>query len=177
MLNITFRVEGEIVVDRLLKGIEDRARDLRPAWPAVTRAFQLAVSKAFDTEGASTGAPWPELKPATQADRKRKGFPPAHPILQRTHALQRALTLGEGAYVSSQPSSLRYQLAPEVGYYVYHQSKKPRVRLPRRAPVELTFDDRTKIMHPIRLYVTGRIGGTGTASVYAGIGGYSGVAR
>lgn len=156
MLNITFKVEGEIVVDRVLKGIEDRSRDLRPAWPAVTKAFQLAVSKAFESEGASTGAPWPQLAPATQADRRRKGFPAAHPILQRTGALQRALTIGEGAYVSGQPSSLRYQLSPEVGYFVYHQSKKPRKRLPRRAPVELTADDRTKIMHPIRLWVTGR---------------------
>lgn len=156
MLNVTFRVEGEIVVDRLLKGIEERAADLRPAWPAVTRAFQLAVGAAFASEGASTGAPWPELKPATQAERRRKGFSPAHPILQRTQDLHRALTLGVGAYVGGQPQSFRYQLSPDVGYFVYHQSKRPRTRLPRRAPVELTFDDRTKIMHPIRLHVTGR---------------------
>lgn len=156
MLNLTFRVEGEIVVDRLLKGIEDRARDLRPAWPAVTKAFQLAVANALSTEGASTGATWPQLAKSTQADRRRKGFPPAHPILQRTESLERALTLGVGAYVSGQPTSFRYQLSPDVGYFVYHQSKGPRTRLPRRAPVELTADDRTKIMHPIRLWVTGR---------------------
>lgn len=156
MLNVRFRVEGDIVVDRWLKGIEERALDMRPIWADVIAAFQLAVSKAFASEGASTGAPWAPLTPATQADRRRHGFSPAHPILQRTHALQRALTLGEGAFVAGEPQSVRYQLSPEVGYFVYHQSKQPRTRLPRRAPVELTFDDRTAIMHPIRLWVTGR---------------------
>jgi hypothetical protein len=156
MLNVRFQVEGIIVVDRVLQGIEDRARDLRPAWPGVVKAFQLVVGRAFQTEGASTGDAWKPLAPSTQADRRRHGFPSAHPILQRTQKLERALVLGQGAFVAGQPTSLRYQLSPDVGYFVYHQSVRPRTKLPRRAPVELTFDDRTAIMHPIRLYLTGR---------------------
>lgn len=156
MINVQVRIEGDIVIDRMLQGLESRATDFGPVWPDVVRAFQAIVAKAFDTEGASTGATWAPLKASTQADRVRHGFAPAHPILERTGALKRALTIGEGAHIASTPTSLRYQLSSEVGYYVYHQSKAPRVKLPRRAPVELTFDNRTTIMHPVRLWVTGR---------------------
>ncbi|HVX39611.1 MAG TPA: phage virion morphogenesis protein [Gemmatimonadaceae bacterium] len=156
MFRVRLVVENEIVIDRVLAGIEARARNVAPAWPAVVRAFQTIVRRAFDTEGGSTGAPWAPLAPRTQADRRRHGFPPAHPILERTGALARALTIGEGAYVSMQPTRMEYRLGAAVGYFTYHQSTRPRTRLPRRAPVLLTADDRTAMMHPIRLYITGR---------------------
>jgi hypothetical protein len=153
---LTVRVEGEVVIDRLLRGIEERAADIRPALPAMVKEFQAIVARAFASEGGSTGAAWPQLKPRTQAERRRLGFPPAHPILQRTGKLRRALSEGEGAYVSMRPDGLRYQLGEEVGYFVYHQSLRPRTRLPRRAPVNLTADDRTALVHPVRLWLTGR---------------------
>lgn len=156
MLRISLTVEGEVIIDRLLEGLEERATDMRPAWPAVVQVFQRITKAAFDTEGKSTGAPWPQLAPATQADRRRQGFPPAHPILQRTQQLKRALTTGEGAYVRGTPDSMAYLLAPHLEYFKYHQSRLPRTRLPRRAPVLLTADDRYQLFHPIRLYLTGR---------------------
>jgi hypothetical protein len=157
MFRINLSVEGEVVIDRVLQGIEDRTRDLTPVWPTVVTIFRGIVAKAFATEGGSTGAPWAPLAPRTQADRKRQGFPPAHPILQRTGKLMRALTIGEGAAVVTTPVSLRYVVSnQETPYFKYHQSRAPRTRLPRRAPVLLTADDRTAIVHPIRLWITGR---------------------
>lgn len=157
MFRIQMTVEGELVVDRLLQGIENRARDVSPAWPRVVEVFRQTVAKAFQTEGASTGATWPPLRPSTQAQRKRLGYGPAHPILQRTKQLLRALTIGEGAYVATTPTSLRYLLDERnAQIFTFHQSRRPRTRLPRRAPVLLTADDRTALMHPIRLYITGR---------------------
>jgi phage gpG-like protein len=156
LFQITISVENEAVIDRVLQGYENRASDLRAAWPEVKRVFQQIVAKAFESEGASTGAPWPQLAKRTQQDRVRQGFPPAHPILQRTQKLMRALTVGEGAYVAMTPTSMRYQLSSEVGYFKFHQSTRPRTKLPRRAPVLLTADDRTALMHPIRLHITGR---------------------
>lgn len=157
MFRLSLTVEGDLVVDRILQGIEGAARDLTPAWPAVVAVFQAIEARVFASEGASTGAPWPQLKPSTQSDRARKGFPPAHPILERTGKLKRALTIGEGAFVAASPTSMRYILSEEqAGYFKYHQSTRPRTRLPRRAPVLLTADDKTALMHPIRLYITGR---------------------
>lgn len=157
MYRIQMTVEGEVVVDRLLQGLDDRARDVSPAWPQVAKAFQTIQAKVFSTEGGSTGAPWPQLAPSTQAQRRRLGYGPQHPILQRSGKLMRALTIGEGAYVSTTPTTLRYLISEqEVPYFVFHQSRRPRTRLPRRAPVLLTADGRTSLMHPIRLYITGR---------------------
>jgi hypothetical protein len=69
----------------------------------------------------------------------------------------RALTIGEGAAVVTTPTSMRYIVSnQETPYFKYHQSRAPRTRLPRRAPVLLTADDRTAIVHPIRLWITGR---------------------
>jgi hypothetical protein len=153
---ITVSLEGEVLIDRALSGIEARMADLRPAWGAVVAAFQKAVAKAFATEGASTGAAWAPLAATTRSERKRLGFPPAHPILKRTGKLERALTIGEGAFVATTATSLRYQLSEETDYFKYHQSNKPRTKLPRRAPVLLTGDDRTALVHPVRLHITGK---------------------
>lgn len=156
-LRITMTLEGAVEIDRVLSGIEARASDLAPAWPAVVKAFQAITARAFATEGASTGAKWAPLAKSTQAERVRLGFGAAHPILERTGALKRALTIGEGAFASMQPQSLTYRLSSEVDYFKYHQSSKPRTtKLPRRAPVLFTADNRTAVVHPIRLYLTGR---------------------
>jgi phage gpG-like protein len=155
MLRITLTIEGDIIIDRLLEGIESRAQDMAPAWPAVVRAFRILVGRAFATEGASTGEAWPQLAERTVADRRRRGFGPEHPILQRTETLMRSLVIGDhGGFVEESPENLA--IGTDVEYFKYHQSNKPRKRLPRRAPVLLTADDRHELMRPIRLYLTGR---------------------
>lgn len=156
LINVVVSIEGEIIIERSLQALEDRITNLAPAWPAVVSAFQAITARAFASEGASTGAPWPQLAMRTQSDRVRLGFGAAHPILQRTGRLERALTLGAGAHVSMQPQSMTYHLEEGVGYFIYHQSVKPRKTLPRRAPVLLTGDDRTQLLNPVRLYLTGR---------------------
>lgn len=157
MFRMTFSVEGEVVVDRMLQGIADRMTDLSPAWPKVIETLQEIFARAFATEGGSTGSAWPQLAPRTQADRRRQGFAPAHPILQCTGKLSRALTTGEGAYFRTTPTIFEYLLSQqEVGYFPYHQSRAPRSRIPRRAPVQFTGDDQSAVVFPIRLYVTGR---------------------
>ena len=157
MFRVSVNVSGDTVVIAQLDATEARARDLTPVWPLVVRVFQGAVVRAFASEGATTGAPWPQLKPATRADRRRLGFPPAHPILQRTGRLLRALTIGEGAYVATTATSMRYVVSDqEVPYFKFHQSRRPRGKLPRRAPVLLTADDRDALMLPIRLYLRGK---------------------
>jgi hypothetical protein len=37
----------------------------------------------------------------------------------------------------------------------YHQSKLPRTRLPRRAIIDLTEDDKHELVRPLRRHVTG----------------------
>lgn len=157
MLRITVAVEGEAVIDHLLQGIqgiEERASDLRPFWPTFVTELQAIIAKAFASEGASTGAPWAPLKPATQRDRSRQGFAPAHPILERTGKLKRALTIGEGAFIATTATTMRYLVSEEVApYFKYHQ--RGGLHLPRRAPVLFTDADRKTLSQSIQLFITG----------------------
>ena len=154
MLRVTLSVENEIIIDRVLEGIEERAQDLTPAWPAVLRAFRSIVNRAFAMEG-SGGEPWQPLADSTRRERARLGYGAAHPILERTGRLVRSLVIGDdGGFAEITPGSLI--VGTTVPYFVYHQSNKPRRRLPRRAPILLTMDQRHEVFRPIRLYLTGR---------------------
>lgn len=156
MLTITGHLEGVEIIQRRLDGLENRITDLTPAWPAVLRVFREITRKAFATEGASTGSPWAQLKPSTVKQREREGFSGRHPILARTHTLERALTTEGGASVVVELPQY-FAVAVDLDYFKYHQSTKARTKLPRRAPINFTQDDKTQLLHPIRLYVTGRM--------------------
>jgi hypothetical protein len=76
--------------------------------------------------------------------------------LARTHTLERSLTSEGGASVIVQMPRY-FAVAVDLDYFKYHQSKAPRRKIPRRAPINLTQDNKTQLLHPIRLYVTGRM--------------------
>jgi phage gpG-like protein len=156
MVRISIKLEGDQVVDRMLKGIEERAQDMSGAWPSVLAEFRKIVTQAFATEGKSTDAgAWKPLRPSTRRERLRQGFSAAGPILQRTLRLQRSLTSdASGSLVAWNPR--RLLIGTFVEYFPYHQSSAPRSKLPRRAMIALTADQRTQLMHPIRLWLTGR---------------------
>lgn len=170
MITIRLVIEGEVVLSRTLDGLEERLRDLSGAWPAIVSTFRGIVARAFATEGVSTGQAWKPLAPATVRDREggpfrgRPGaspgiqkvrFPGAHPILERTGMLRRSLATDQGlGFTTMTPQSL--DVGSKVPYFKYHQSPKPRKKLPRRAPVLLTEQDRQDLVFPVRLWVTGR---------------------
>lgn len=155
VVEIRIRLEGEDIVVRRFEAIAERLGDLRPAWPAVRQVFFQLMAQSFASEGASTDfGMWPELAESTKAERARLGFPPAHPILQRTRRLARSLTaVGPEALYADGPT---FMIAGStVEYFPYHQSRLPRRRLPRRPPASFTADQRHALLRPIRVYLTG----------------------
>lgn len=148
-------VEGQAVVARRFRALADRIDDPSPAWPDVRLVFFDVMAEIEDSEGGESDAgAWADLAPSTQADRQRHGFPPAHPILERSGRLRRSLTLPgpESVYVPTRGFVI---LGSRVPYFVYHQSTAPRTRLPRRAPISLTSDQRHRLVRPLRRYLTG----------------------
>lgn len=155
MVTIRLVIEGEVVLSRALEGIEARLNDLSGAWEPIVSVFRGIVARAFATEGGSTGAQWKSLADSTQADRRRRHFGPEHPILERTGTLRRSLTTDQGlGFTTKSPASLA--IGTNVRYFKYHQSLKPRKKLPRRAPVLFREQDRQDLVFPIRLWITGR---------------------
>lgn len=154
VLRVSFVFEGTQEVSRKLRALDARASDWTPAWPAVDDVFRRLVKQQAASEGAHGGEPWTPLARSTQRERKRLGYGPAHPILRRTGALVRSLTEPTGDTISVHADRY-YAIGTGVPYFVYHQSVKPRTRLPRRALVQFTFDDRNALMQPLRAYLMG----------------------
>jgi phage gpG-like protein len=157
MLRVTISgfLDGAQIIDRKLDALEARISDVSPAWPAVVAVFREIARATFDTEGASNaGGQWPALAPSTQKERVRQGYGAAHPILQRSQRLMRSVTQETGDTILVQTP--RYLgIGSVVPYIAFHQSTRPRTKLPRRAVVDLTTDDRHELLRPIRQYLTG----------------------
>jgi hypothetical protein len=85
-IRFTFAVEGELVIDRVLAGLETRISNISPAWPAVVQEFRAIVGRAFASARAPAQAPRGRSSPPPRRPiAKRKGYGPAeHPILERT---------------------------------------------------------------------------------------------
>ena len=155
MFTITATLDGEIVMDRKLAGLEERIADMTPAYPELTRVFKAIVARAFATEGASgDSGKWAPLAKSTVAERRRQGHGPEHPILQRSQTLERSLTGDTGDTISVEAPSY-YARGSAVPYVAFHQSRAPRVRLPRRPVVAFTQDQKNELFLPLRRHATG----------------------
>ncbi len=62
--------------------------------PAIIEDFDRTVRRGFDNNFRRQGweRPWAALRPRTQRDRRRKGYPAQRPILERTGAYRRSWT-------------------------------------------------------------------------------------
>ena len=149
-LNIT--LEGEDTVVRRLRARVDRMRDLTPAWPQIDEVLRAIVRLQASSEGGRGGAPWQPLAKRTQDERRRLGYGPAHMMLQRTGALVRSLTSLTGDTITVHEAQY-YAFGSADPKFKYHQSNQPRARLPRRALLQLTADDKNDVVRPIRVYL------------------------
>ena len=155
-MEVPFRIRiglsGEQDVSRALMALESHVSDLTPAWDFVDQVFHAVVKQQFASEGGHGGEPWKPLARRTQLERRRLGYGPAHPILRRTGALERSLTTINSDAISVH-LPLQYRRGTGVEYFGYHQSLAPRTRLPRRAPIQLTADDKHELIKPVHVYL------------------------
>lgn len=129
---LKFVIEGVPELSRILMLEHQRVSNFKKPLQVSADLVRRDVETQFKTEGALTGG-WQPLTEGTIRGRVRAGFG-AGPILQRTGALRRSfysLVDEKKAIISSQSP-----------YFVYHQSRMPRKKLPRRAMLVLI--DRTR---------------------------------
>jgi len=81
-LQPTAQTQEEIA--EFLRRLEELGDPPPQAVEGVQAAIRAGFAAVFDSEGAAGAAPWAQLAAATQRERERLGFPPAHPILVRT---------------------------------------------------------------------------------------------
>lgn len=162
-LELNFSVMGEKQVRAAIHGLIANVRDVRPAWtgftdrrgvrvPGVEKRLRESIRERFRKEGAPQ-YPWPALSEFTALDRIRHGFPPYHPILQRTGELMDSLILKSHPMHIFNMAAKWMEFGTRDFKAVFHQSPAPRKLIPRRPMLYIDKLDFTKILSDIRLHL------------------------
>lgn len=160
-------ISGLAEIVARIGGMQGRARDPSPALHVVANLLEAHVQRNFETEGAHGGTPWPPLASSTiRARTRRWGYyrrwPPTEgaggsgPPLLWHGRLKRSFARGGVAHIRIvSPSGLTW--GSGVVYGTYHQSTRPRTRLPRRPPIAFRddFQQREILFQPLRLWMQG----------------------
>jgi hypothetical protein len=142
MLTLQWSIEGEKQLVRRLRGIREEAVNWQPAFDEASKELQeIFANDVFQTQGRAIGQKkWQPLSPAYAARKER--LYPNKGILEATGRMR---------------NSFKRMFAPDMGavwnaaeYFKYHQSNKPRSKIPRRIMMHLGHQQRTlvvKIFH------------------------------
>lgn len=133
MLNIYFELEGEKQMIRQLRGVSTKMKNWRPEFVKTGRLLLKTFRDNFATQGRTLGEPWARLKPATIKQKMRLGYLAQGPLV-RTGKMKEAFI--------SRPGSDHVTITNPTPYFAYHQSNRPRRKLPRR--VMMKIDQRRK---------------------------------
>ena len=141
---LKWTIEGVPELSRILMTTVRKLSDLKlPLWKS-SKLILADVEENFETEGRLVGG-WKPLAPSTVAGRMREGYGGEHPILQKTGALRKSFystVFNTKAFISASSP-----------YFAFHQSRKPRTRLPRRAMLVLTHRTRQNIVEEFYKFV------------------------
>jgi phage gpG-like protein len=142
---------GDDVFSRELLRFSDRAEDMRPAFALIHNSFLGVERRQFSTEGTAYSGGWAPLAESTRHYKERHGLDPR--ILHATLALRDSLTSPNNAGHIYQVTRDSMFVGSSVPYGVFHQSRAPRTRLPRRPPVQLSEDVKKRWVKIIQSYL------------------------
>lgn len=132
MLDLYFEIEGEEQLVRRISDLDISMKDWTPEFQKVGGLLKKTFRDNFSSEGALIGERWAPLKPATLLQKQRLGYPPD--ILIRTQRMKNSF--------QDRPTNLFVEISNTAPWFIYHQSNKPRRKLPRR--VMMRIDNRRK---------------------------------
>ena len=157
-VRVSVTLEGLREIDDQISGLEERARDLRPAFEVISDLLELWVAAQFQTQGAKAGTPWPLLKYSTTVLRlERRGYyrlpptagaGPQGPILVWTGRLRGSFRQGSAEHV-------RVVTAEGLDWGSRDRRAGP---LHRRRPIvafQGAFQQREIAFQPLRLWLQG----------------------
>ncbi len=140
----SYTIEGDKQFSRRLRGLETDLKDFRKPLKRIADQLKTVFSDdVFRTQGGAVNESWPRLSPYTLAMKAKKGYPSA-PLIA-TGAMQK----GFRTIVTSDQATI-YNVVP---YFKYHQSNKPRKRLPRRVMMKLGNQQRELIQKEFIKYI------------------------
>ena len=125
---LSWKIEGEQQLLRNLRGVQESMGSWAPAFKKISKELKDVFSNdVFATKGAAIEESWPALSPRYLAAKRRAGYP-ADPLI-RTGKMQKAF--------KSLAKTDSATIWNSIAYAKYHQSNKPRTKIPRRAMMKL----------------------------------------
>lgn len=127
---------GETIVKRQLLRFSDQL--MAPAAALETAATMLrhAVEEQFESQGRYASGGWPALADSTVAHKAKYDLDPR--ILFATHTLFTSLTRKFDPQHIEHLSGDSLIFGSTVSYGIYHQSSRPRTKIPFRPPIAVT---------------------------------------
>lgn len=142
-MQLSFNIEGEQQLARRLRGIDKELKNWKPAFKKTAEDLKnVFSSEVFETQGRAIGVSWKPLSPAYRAYKARRY--PGKGILEATGKMR-------GSFKTLYKTDMAVIWNSAV-YFKYHQSNKPRRRLPRRVMLKLGHQQREMIQKIFHTY-------------------------
>lgn len=125
----------------------ERAQDMRPVFGVIAYKWLNWNLLQFETEGARSGRPWPQLAESTVKKRKS-----AHPILKVRGDLEDEMTSRKNIDIRDRSMSFEVSDPGMEKIAGIHQSGNL-PRMPRRRPIDFNKSDRREINKDLQAWV------------------------
>jgi len=147
---LSFSIEGEQQLSRRLRGITAKLDDFSvPFGRSARKLLNTFQNDVFSTKGGAVGEKWAPLSPYTLADKDRKGYGNKGPLI-RTGLMKDSFT--------SEVDRNAFVIYNTAEYFKYHQSNKPRLKIPRRQMLKLGPLQRELIVKDLLTYIRNDLG-------------------
>jgi len=142
-LKLSWSIEGEKKLLRKLRNIGEGVKDWTPAFEkASTKLKDIFSNDVFKTRGAVIGESWQPLKPKYLAQKRRQGYVD-DPLIKTG--------LMKSSFVSEVTKDYAI-ISNTAEYFKYHQSNKPRNKIPRRVMMKIDNPQKTMIVREFQVY-------------------------
>lgn len=140
---LQWEIEGSKQLSRVMQNMEVKLKDFRIPFTDASKELVKIFSKdVFETEGSAIGEKWARLSPYTVAQKARLGYS-AKPLV-RTGRMQRSF--------KSIIETTQATIYNDTEYFKYHQSNKPRSKLPRRVMMKLAEIQKQIVVKAFQTY-------------------------
>jgi len=141
-LQIEWTLEGEKQLSRRLRNTAKAVSDLRePFEKSATKLQKVFEKDVFTSEGAAIDEKWQRLSPATVARKARTGGK----MLVDTGEMQKSFK-----HKSAKDHAIIKNTAE---YFKYHQSNRPRRKIPRRVMMKLAEPQRQIVVRELNKFL------------------------
>lgn len=147
--HLSITTEGETVVDRTLMRFSENLAQPTAALEEVGVIMREETEQQFTTEGGHASGGWKPLTPERVAYKRSHGLDPH--ILRATDRLMASLTRKADSDHIERIEGDALIFGSSVPYGVFHQSSKPRTKIPFRPPVALTVEAKRKMMKRVQI--------------------------